>query len=142
MKKFNTIIIFLMMIPFIAMADSGRRIPFEKIPPKAKTFINTYFGQNKILQVTAEWNEYEVLFTDMSNVEFDKLGTWKQINCKNGGIIPKDIIPIDILSYVKETFPNQIIVNIERTRWGYEVEIHNGIELEFDKKCKFIRIDN
>ena len=141
MKKITAAIVGLLLIPFIAMAD-GKRIPFEKLPAEARTFVNTYFGGSKILQVTAEWDEYDVLFADLSSVEFDRSGNWKQVKCKKGGAIPEAIIPTRILSYVKEAFPDQLIVKIERSRWGYEVEIQNGLELEFDKNCSFVRIDD
>ena len=82
------------------------------------------------------------MFADLSSVEFDRSGNWKQVKCKKGGAIPEAIIPTRILSYVKEAFPDQLIVKIERSRWGYEVEIQNGLELEFDKNCSFVRIDD
>ena len=141
MKRIIASMIGLVMIPLIAMAD-GRVIPFEKMPAEARTFINTYFGQSNILQVTAEWNEYEVLFQDLSRVEFDRSGNWKEVKCKKGEAIPEAIIPTRILSYVKDAFPEQVIVKIERSRWGYEISLSNGLELEFDKNCSFVRIDD
>ena len=141
MKKIIAAMVGLVMIPLICMAD-GRRIPFEKMPAEARTFINTYFGQSKVLQVTAEWNEYEVLFQDLTRLEFDRSGNWKEVNCKKNGAIPEAIIPTRILSYVKEAFPGQEIVKMERSRWGYEIVIGNGLELEFDKNCSFVRIDD
>ena len=140
MKKIILAILSLMLVPVLALAD-GRVIPFEKMPAEARNFVKEHFGDKKILQVTAEWDEYDVLFSDLSRVEFDRYGNWKEIRCKNEAI-PGSVIPSRILSYIKDTFPELRITQIERSRWGYEVKISNGLELEFDKNCNFVRIDD
>ncbi|MDE7160186.1 MAG: PepSY-like domain-containing protein [Muribaculaceae bacterium] len=33
------------------------------------------------------------------------------------------------------------IVGIEKERYGYEVELSNGIEMRFDKQGRFVRYD-
>jgi len=130
----------LILFPRTAQAD-GKVIPFDKMPAEARAFIKEHFGSVKVLQVTAEWDEYEVLLEDLTQVEFDRSGNWKQVKGKRNGL-PEAIIPLRILSYVKEAFPEQPITQIERSRWGYEVNIGNGLELEFDKNCNFVRIDD
>lgn len=119
----------------------GRVIPFSNLPQEAKSFIKEFFDGVKVLQVTSEWNEYEVIFADHSKVEFDKKGNWTDIKCASRGV-PASIIPSKIASYAERNFPDEIIIEIERSRWGYEVKVSGGFELEFDKNCNFVRIDD
>ena len=130
----------LLFLPVLALAD-GKVVPYDKLPVEARSFIKEHFGSEKVLQVTSEWNEYEVLFSDMSTVQFDRSGNWKEVKCRQKAI-PEPVIPSRILSYVKEVFPGRFITRIERSRRGYEVKLDNGLELEFDRNCNFFRIDD
>lgn len=130
----------MLLLPALAHAD-GRVIPYEKLPAEAKSFIAEYFPSAKVLQVTAEWDEYEVLLSDRVQLEFNRSGLWKKIKCKTDGV-PQAVIPSRIVSYFQTHFPEYLILQIERSRWGYEVETREGLEFEFDKNCNFIRIDD
>ena len=141
MKKSILAVLSLMFMLVLALAD-GKVIPLDKMPAEARNFVKEHFQNKKILQVTAEWNEYEVLFADLARVEFDRSGNWKEIKYPKGEAIPEAVIPSRILSYVKEAFSGLHVNQIERSRWGYEVKISNGLELEFDKNCNFVRIDD
>lgn len=120
----------------------GRVVPFEKLPAESKTFIRNHYGSVKVLQVLAEWDEFDVLFADRTQVEFDRRGNWKKVKAPKGGAIPENIVPSRILQYITLNFPGDNVRGIERNRWGYEVEISSGFELEFDKNCNFVRIDD
>jgi len=43
---------------------------------------------------------------------------------------------------VRKSFPNTAIKKIEKKRFGYDVELINGLDLEFDSKGNFKRIDD
>nr|WP_242499231.1 PepSY-like domain-containing protein [Flavobacterium sp. 140616W15] len=47
-----------------------------------------------------------------------------------------------IVSYINTNFANTTITKIDKGTWGYEVNLSNGLELEFNSKGNFIRIDN
>ncbi|CEN50951.1 conserved hypothetical protein [Capnocytophaga canimorsus] len=56
--------------------------------------------------------------------------------------MPTEIIPQSISQYVQKNFPNVFVKEIKKRRSGYDVEISNGLDLEFNKQGKFIRIDD
>ena len=41
-----------------------------------------------------------------------------------------------------QTFPNQQVRKIERKRYSWEVELSNGLEIEFDKQFNVTDIDD
>lgn len=44
--------------------------------------------------------------------------------------------------YVKANFPREIITKIERGRTGVEIELGNDYSLKFNKKGKFVSMDD
>ena len=56
--------------------------------------------------------------------------------------VPADIVPEQIKSYVAQTFPNQQVRKIERKRYSWEIELSNGLEIEFDKQFNVTDIDD
>lgn len=129
----------LVIFPLSAHAD-GRVIPFSGLPAEAQSFIKTHFANVKVLQVTKEFAEYEVILADRSRLEFDRSGNWKEVNCR--GAVPESVIPSRIQTYIKGNYSSDGIRAIERNKRGYEVKLSSGFELKFDKNCNFKRIDD
>lgn len=121
----------------------------KQLPSNAQTFVKQYFADLtfsylKIDKELFEATPYEVNFADGSKIDFDKNGVWQEIDCKSG-VVPAVLVPEKIASYVAagKSAPVGKIVKIERTdRSGYEIKLDNGLVLEFDQKCKFVRIDD
>jgi len=56
--------------------------------------------------------------------------------------VPQAIIPAAIQQYVNKNYPDAKVLQIELTdRKGYDVDLSNGFELEFDKRFNVIEID-
>lgn len=115
-------------------------IQASELPQKAQQFINTYFADCTVLRCEKDGHEYEVFFQNGFEVEFDRNGDWEDVDCKNSAV-PQGIVPEAIVNYVTENYPTNFIVEISCDRHGYDVELNNGLELEFDKNGGFIRID-
>ncbi|WP_353134784.1 PepSY-like domain-containing protein [Pseudopedobacter sp.] len=121
-------------------------ITFNQLPSKAQKFIKTFFSQADILTVTEETEylvqkEYTVILNDGSKIEFDSNGEWEKVDAHTKSM-PVKIVPGSILSHVKKSFPNTFVKEIKKSTNKYEVEISNGLELEFNRKGEFIRIDD
>jgi len=58
------------------------------------------------------------------------------------GNVPAKLIPNGIAQYVKKTYPQTDIYKIQKKRYGYEIELANGLDLEFNAKGQFLRIDD
>lgn len=141
MKK--TFLSILCLISMSIMACSHENIPISKneLPQKALQFINSYFSEFEISTIFRDGNEYEVRFANGSDIEFTKKGEWKSVDFQTYPV-PTGFIPEAILSYIHNNFAQNYIVEISRDHHGYDVELNNGIDLDFDKEGAFIRIDN
>lgn len=52
------------------------------------------------------------------------------------------LIAVPVKEYVKANFPREIITKIERGRTGVEIELGNDYSLKFNKKGKFVSMDD
>lgn len=118
----------------------------DELPQVAQTFISDNFANSSIDYIKKDKEilstDYQVRFTDGVKIEFDSKGNWVEID-GNKNAIPTSFIQSNIVNYVKEKFPNAQIKKIEIGRFGkQEVKLTNGLELEFDSKGKFKKIDD
>jgi hypothetical protein len=144
--KLNLITCLLVALTFGLSASAQKTvITKSNLPVNAQTFLKNHFaGQepNHILQDKEIFStDYKVQFANNIEVEFDAKGNWKEVD-GNHTAIPTTLIPKSIASYVKTNFANTSITKIDKGGWGYEVNLSNGIELEFNSKGKFLRIDD
>ena len=86
-------------------------------------------------------DSYDVVFTNGYKVEFDKKGNWQEVDC-NVDAVPTAIIPAAIRTYIQQNYANSLIVQIDKDRHGYSIELNNGLDLDFDSDGKFRRIDD
>ena len=130
----------------VATAQEEGLIPVEALPAKAQSFIKQHFSVNNIVSVWQDTEkgvrtEYSVLFADGTEVEFYPNGEWDEVKARNGEVSPK-IVPHKITKYVHKNYPNAIIKEIKKRPTKYEVDLSNGIELIFNHKGKFVKIDD
>lgn len=122
-----------------------RDITFEQLPEKGKKFIKTHFKSAQIKSVILDDDylskDYEVILANGTKIEFDGSGNWKEVDGKRN-IIPTAYAPEKIIAYVKKSFPNTSIVKIEKNKYSYEVELSNGLDIDFDVRGNFKRIDD
>mgnify|MGYP003464800446 CR=1 FL=1 len=124
-------------------------IPFEQLPQNAQEFTRKYFSAEdpmyKQAYVTydAEFfdSSYIVVFTTGDGIEFNKNGEWKDFDCKRC-VVPEEIVPEAIKTYLSVNMPDQQIKKIEKNRKDYEIVLSNGLELKFDLTGKLIEIDD
>ncbi len=121
-------------------------ITFKELPTIARTFVEKQFSKLKISVVSLEkeilqGNSYKVRFTDGTSLEFDKKGNWTEIDSKKNAI-PSHLIPSNIVSHVHKSFPNNEVVQISKESNGFEVELTNGLDLKYNRKGDFIKIDD
>jgi hypothetical protein len=128
-----------------ANADNDRLTVKENLPKKAQLFIDTHFKNSKITYVKDERDylerSYEVLFADGVKVEFNRNGEWKEVDCRRSSV-PTAIVPAQITKYVNDNYPDAKILQIERDKVDYELQLSNRLELTFNKKGNIIDIDN
>jgi hypothetical protein len=128
-----------------ARANDDRPISFTALPAKAQAFVGTHFAGIDVSysQVDRELfgNTYEVFFVNGSKVEFNSDGEWDNVDCLRAEV-PAAIIPESIANFVRTNHPGQIIVQIDRDRRSYDIELRNGLEIKFDLRFNVIGYDD
>lgn len=145
MKKILALCVALATLVGTAHADEKRAIDIGQLPAAGQEFLKTYFDGHTVAFVAEEgllWGkEYEVRFTDGTQVEFDEKGAWKEVRVR-AGAVPDALVPQDVAGLVGRDYPQVAIRGIERDRQGWEVRLSNGLELEFDRQMRLVDIDD
>lgn len=143
MKSIKAILLLVAMLAtsFIAKADHDQVITFDQMPEAAQAFHKQYFAGKVPLVVTVDWDDYTIRYESGEKVEFDKQGSWKEIDCR-ASQVPVELIPEEIKANIAATFPGAVILKIDRNRRGYEVKLNNGLEVEYSPTFQVIDIDD
>lgn len=144
MKKF--ILLALAAITAIGLKMSAdERVAYDQLPQPAQAFISEFFQNDPITVVERDKKpfrtEYEVKFQSGSEADFTGDGAWTDVKAGRGSEVPAGIIPSGISKYVSKNYAGLKIVEIKLDRRGYEIELSNDLDLEFDSNGNFIRID-
>lgn len=134
----------LILLP-VSMKADDKPIRFEQLPKVAQQFVKNHFS-SEVSYVTVDndliGKSYEVTLVDGTRIEFDRKGIWKDVDVEQG-VVPSKIVPRSISNYVMKNFPGTTIKQIEkRDRGGYQVKLSNGLELKFNSKLQFVRMDD
>ena len=128
-----------------ALAADDRPIDVSELPAAARQFIKTHFAGAQVSHATVDGHlfdkEYKVVFTDGREIEFGKNGDWEEVDA-NRGQFPIAVLPQSIRSYLSQHYPDMPVMKADRGRYGYEVKLRNGLELEFDKSGRLYKIDD
>ena len=148
MKK--RIVFLVLSILFSASAFSADKvISFGQLPENAQKFTRKYFSaddplyRHAYVTYDSEFfdSSYTVVFTNGDGLEFNKEGEWKDFDCQQC-VVPEEIIPDVIKTYLSENMAGQQVKKIEKNRKSYEIGLSNGLELKFDLEGNLIEIDD
>lgn len=143
--NFSTVLVFFLILSGFQLNAQEKSIDEWELPRTARDFITRNFSEQKIIRLTREdkgkGREYEALLDNIVKIEFDHLGFWKEVDGNNSEI-PTKFIPKKITEYVNQNYPSEKIGKIEKSVEKYEIELLNGLDLEFNSKGKFLRIDD
>lgn len=147
MKK-TFLTLFLMTTMFGAAYADGREKPtsVDKLPQAAQSSsprisrISRWHMPVEEQKYTGK--EYEVVYTDRTEVEFRSDGQWESVGRKYSPV-PASIVPQPIQTFVSgSNYPGQFIRQIDRNAYTWEVELSNGLEIKFDNQFNVIDIDD
>jgi len=147
MKTIKSVMVavFAMTAVFTVKADNDNPISFNQLPQLTQQFMHQYFSEKDVSFAKMERDlfsmSYEVFLVDGTKVEFKKDGEWGKVDCQKKEV-PAGIVPQEILKYIKEKHPNQFILEIEREKKYYEIQLNNGIEIKFNKQFIVIKYDD
>ena len=128
----------------VVSAD-GKPVAMGELPVAAQAFLKEYFSNVEILLVTQDddllHRGYEVSLKNGARIDFDHKGIWTEVAVTQG-MVPLMIVPAAIVDYVGRNYAGEHIMSIDRDRKTTEVKLSNGLELQFDKKCRLMDIDD
>lgn len=138
--------LFLLLLAMVALgvkADDKVTHDITQLPAKAQSVLKHFNSKVDYIEIEEGLinDAYEVKLSNGAEVDFDRNGDWTGIDCRNMAV-PDVLLPKSILSYVKSKYPKLFIERIEKKSRGYEVELSNDLELEFDKSGNFKKIDD
>ena len=143
MKKYFSVV--LIALCSLTACANEQVIPFDQVPEPAKAIVEAHFDASQIAYVTLDKGlldaEYDVKFNDGRSLEFNKAGELLKVDCKQTEV-PSALIPEVVRAYVKANFPNAFINEWSKDDRRWKAELNSGLDLEFNSKYEFIRIDD
>lgn len=129
----------------VSLSARDEIISEQQLPAAAKTFVKQYFKNRTVSlakkDVDPGSTSYDVVLNSGTKIEFNAKGEWKEVDCAPAAV-PAALVPAAIAKYVKANYANLKIVKIEREATGYDIELSNDVDLQFDKQGNFVRIDD
>lgn len=144
MKKYFLSTLLVLTTCFTACANE-KVITYPEMPLQAQRLIEAHFSKADVSLVMMDREllrtEYEVRLNDGTKVEFDGDGELTKIDC-GAKAVPEALIPEVVRSYVATSFPNTFVTEWGKDDRGWKAELSNGLDLEFNSKYEFLRIDD
>lgn len=146
MKTFIWIFgIFIMSQGFISCDDDDDDVSIQRkdLPQTAQTFLDTHFPGVEMTRGEKDHDGYDVTLANGFEVDFLLTGEWDDVD-GNYQPIPQtilDLIPESIMLYVSDNYSEQIITEINKEGYGYEIGLRNGFDLRFGSDGKFLGED-
>lgn len=116
-------------------------ISLNEIDPGVKRFVETNFPKTVILNCHKKQQSYTVKLEDQTCINFDSTFVWIKVKCKNSTIynaVPSSVVPSHIADYLTSRFPDNHICEIEKTHYGWEIEMDNNQEIRFGTDLNLI----
>ena len=146
MKKILAFILVVTMCVGVSAARDRVTTDVNVLPQTAQTFIKKHFGNAGINHIKVDDNfiggdEYDVVLNNGAEVDFDSKGDWKEVECGRAGV-PASIVLPEIAKYLARNYKGAKISSVSKKRNKYEVELTNGLDLEFTRSGAFLRLDD
>lgn len=125
---------------------TGTTVHLTDIDSTIVAFVNTHFPETSILSCNQTEHYFKVILNDNTKIHFTHAYEWVEVNCEHSSIydvVPATLVPEQITAYVTANYPNLHIDKIEKKHnGGWEIELSNGIEIEFDTDFNVTHIDD
>lgn len=134
---------------FIGIALANTSCNNDKKTLFINTFVKTYFPDTEVIANIKDGLDCDVTLSDYTQIGFDgnlfgKLD-WDEVDCRHASLsttVPAALVPVEITNYVNRIHESQSIVKIAKDNRGWDIELSNGIEIEFDKRFNVIDFDD
>ncbi len=113
--------------------------------PAITQFVEQHFPNTTIKMVMPDEDDIDVVLSDYTKIEFKLNNEWKKVDCEHSTTspaVPATLVPEQITAYVNANFNNANIMKLEKKYFGWEIELDNGLEVNFNKNFKMTKIDD
>ena len=121
-------------------------IPPAQLPAAAQSFLQQHFPGKTIVYAEKDTEfmkvKYEVNLNDGTQVDFDSQGNWDKVDGHDFVTVPAALVPATIQQYVNSTCAGATVTKIDKERYGYDVELSNGMEMKFNHAGAIIGYDD
>ena len=122
----------------------------NQLPKIAKEYIVKHFKGYEINYIVKDRDVFDQdysVYVCKANVgykmEFDKHGNIQSVESEKRTVeLPSSVVPAKILEYVKSAYPNSKIVEWSKDRFSQTIELNNDLEVVFNNKGEFLRVDD
>ena len=147
MKK--NIIIAALFIGFALCTTSCSKEATAQTQISINNFVATYFPNEEVIATIRDGFDYDVTLSDYTQIGFDgnlfgKL-EWDEVDCRHASLsttVPAALVPAEITNYVSRIEGGQSITKIAKDNHGWDIELSNGLEIEFDKRFNVVDFDD
>jgi hypothetical protein len=142
--KMNKLIIGMIISTMIYVSCTKEEIkPGDNLPTEIAAYLAQHYPNQSIteskIDKTDSTNTYEIKLNIATSLEFNYK---KEIMDIDGNTeLPHSVISRKIFDYVSVNYPNNFITGWEMDEGKQEVELNNGVDLEFDMNNVFLQID-
>ena len=116
----------------------------QALPGAITAFLKQHFPNATVVGVEPDHDhgglEYDVYLNDGTKVDFDTNNQWDQVESMKG--VPAYFIPKGIANYVRSNYQNMTITKVNKEYNIYEIELANGLDLNFDSPGRFLGMDD
>ena len=141
MKKFVSVFFAVLLVAFTFDATAQKQS--KPLPQPAQDFISKHFPGKNVVETEYNRNDnskrHEAKLNDGTKFDFNPDGVCTEVESKSP--LPDAIVPEPIRAYVQANYPGQSILKWKRDSNNQEIELSNGLDIDFDLNHKFMRVD-
>ena len=134
---------------FIGIVLTNTSCNNDKKAKAINDFVRVYFPNTEVIANINDGLDCDVTLSDYTQIGFDgnlfgKL-EWDEVDCRHASLsttVPTALVPAEITNYVNRIHGSQSITKISKDNRGWDIELSNGIEIEFDKRFNVIDFDD
>ncbi len=134
---FFTLILFA--TAFLSAYSQDSIIPVESLPNEINAYVQKHFAGQTIKQATEDRDDYEITLGNMISLEFNRKLEITEIDGNTR--LPDSVIPGKILSHVRQHYKNNFITGWQLDDNNQEIELDNGLDLDFSLNGEFLHTD-
>ncbi len=142
MKKYTIVLSALVLL--VTSCEKESIIGYEEVPAEIKSYVSTNFPQRTVLQAVKSKGHcdeaFEITLDSNTKLEFNSKNEISGI--ESDMALPKAVVPTSIWEYVNTNYSTNFITDWSREKHNQEVQLNDGLTLEFDKEGGFLRLDN